>query len=75
MSEHTRERVWTDADILQAMRTACAKAPSQAQWARSIGMTPSFVNDILNQRRPVNAAAANAVGFCKRVTFHQMEQS
>lgn len=40
-----------DPDPIIVLRTACATAGSQAAWARSVGLSPQYVTDLLAGRR------------------------
>lgn len=73
MFDHTQSLVCTEAQILHELRAACVSAGSQAKWARKVGLTPAYVNDVLTERRIVSEAIVNALGFVRRVTYTRIE--
>ena len=57
----------TDADVYGRIRRAISLAGSQKAFAEGLGVTPAFVNQVLNAKRPVPDAMLRRVGL-KRVT-------
>ncbi|NBO66546.1 MAG: transcriptional regulator [Acidobacteria bacterium] len=49
------------------LRRACREAGNQSAWAMQHGLTPQYVSDVLNVRRPITDNILHALGL-KRVT-------
>lgn len=56
-------------DMIAILRSACATAGTQAAWAAKHGFSPAYVSDVLNGRRDMSEALANALGFLREVRF------
>lgn len=52
-----------DPDPCTALRAACAAAGSQAAWARSVGVSPQRVTDLLSGRRAFYPAILARLGL------------
>jgi DNA-binding transcriptional regulator YdaS (Cro superfamily) len=44
-------------------------APNQAAWARSHGISPAYVSDVINGRREPGPAILDALGIERVVTY------
>ena len=60
------------ADLIAILRSECARAGGQLAWARRVGFSPQYVNDVLRGRRDVSEAMANALGFVREVRFRPL---
>ena len=59
------------ADIYAELRSACEKAGGQAQWAKSHGVSPQYVCDVLNARRDPGPKILGPLGYQSRVTYYR----
>lgn len=57
----------TKAEVLDAIKAACG--PSRSAWARSLGLSPTYINDVVNGRRPPSKAVLDAIGVEKTVDY------
>lgn len=53
----------------QALKHATGN--SQAQWAREHGISPGYVNDVLNGRREPGKAILEALGLERVVSYRE----
>lgn len=59
-------------DVIERLRVAVDQAGGQRAFARSIGVTAAYVNDMLRGRRSVGAKVLDALGI-ERVVTHRVE--
>jgi DNA-binding transcriptional regulator YdaS (Cro superfamily) len=55
------------------LRKAVDEAGGQSAWARSVMLTPSYVNDVLVGRRDPGPAVLSALGLRRVVTYEVAE--
>lgn len=55
--------------LFARLRDACSAAGSQKAWAERHGLSPSYVNDVLNDRTPPGDAILSALGLRKVVRY------
>lgn len=46
---------------------------SQREAAKSYGVTPQFINDVLRGRREITSRLAEAMGFKRRTVFERVK--
>lgn len=61
--------VGTADDVVRALHDACAELGSQKAWAKRQGISPAYVNDLLQGRREPNDRIAAMLGFERHVIF------
>lgn len=59
----------TESDVVDLLREAVAQAGSVAAWARTAGVSITYVHDVLAGRRPPGGAILDALDVSKVVTF------
>ena len=57
------------ADLVDILRVRCREAGSQKAWAKKHGLSPAYVNDVLQGRREISDNFATMLGFERRVIF------
>ncbi len=57
-------------DVRQLIRSTCAIAGSQSAWAKTIGISPAFLSDVLGGGREPSPAILEPLGL-ERVTMYQ----
>lgn len=55
--------------VLEELRSRVALAGSQAQLALDLGVSPTYICDILHGRRDISATFADLLGFKKVATY------
>jgi hypothetical protein len=70
MTEHL-----TEMQIIPLLAKACEDAGSQRAWAEANGLSPAFVNDVLQGKRAVTARIAGALNYTKFTGFLPKEDS
>lgn len=55
----------TSFDVFCRLSDACKAAGGQAAWARRHDITPTYVNDVLNDRTPPGVKILHALGLKK----------
>lgn len=60
--------------VLSELRKACDDAGSQLAWAEANGLSPSFVSDVLKERRDPSDRLSEALGF-ERVTMYRKRKA
>lgn len=61
--------VGTADDVLSVLRDECTSLGSQKAWAKKQGVSPAYVNDILQGRREISDRVAEMLGFERHVIF------
>ena len=56
-------------DLIDILRVRCREAGTQKQWAKAHGLSPAYVNDVLQGRREISDNFAALLGFERRVIF------
>ena len=51
------------------LRKAIADAGGQSAWAKQVGLTPSYVNDVLLGRRDPGPAVLAALGLRRVISY------
>ncbi len=59
--------------VLDLVRSAIKTAGSQASYAKSIGFSAQYVNDVLQERRDLSESFLAALGL-ERVTTYQFKE-
>lgn len=58
--------------VLKALRRMCIQCGGQRAFARSVGISPSTLADVLNGRKTISARMARLAGFERhRVTVYK----
>jgi len=58
--------------LLDLLRSECAKAGGQAAWAAKNALSPPYVSDVLNRRREPGASILKALGVAKVVAYRRI---
>ncbi|HTF70133.1 MAG TPA: hypothetical protein VK638_46390 [Edaphobacter sp.] len=58
----------TEQNLREIPITACCHAGTQRVWADAHGLSPAFVNDVLQGKRGVTDRIAGALGYVKLAT-------
>jgi hypothetical protein len=61
----TRSLMFDDLEVIQLLRTAIAREGNQDAFARRHSVGRSYLNQILNGRKPINKAVLKALGLRK----------
>jgi transcriptional regulator with XRE-family HTH domain len=64
--------IWTSEQFLTAIRQKCK--PTQKDFAERIGMSPTYISDVLSGRRDISEELANRLGFEKCVLFKRKKK-
>lgn len=56
-------------DMIEVLRVRCRMRGSQKGWAKDHGVSPAYVNDVLQGRREISDNFAALLGFERRVIF------
>lgn len=59
-------------EVCQRLSVACSKAGGQKAWAQTVGVSPSYVNDVLNARREPGQAILDALGLVRVVRYRAL---
>lgn len=59
----------TQDEVRSILLTSCV--PNQGAWAKTKGLAPSYVSDVLNGRRDPSPAILDALGLEKVVTYRK----
>lgn len=65
--------IYTLEDVLGILRTAIGEGGTAAEWAKSQGLSPQYVSDVLNLRRSPGPKLLGALQL-ERVTTYQAKQ-
>lgn len=57
-------------DVIRRLRAAVDQAGGQRAFARAVGVTAAYVNDMLRGRRSVGVKVLDALGIERIVTHH-----
>lgn len=63
------DEVFDAADLIDILRVRCQERGTQKGWAKDHGMSPAYVNDVLQGRREISDNFAALLGFERRVIF------
>jgi hypothetical protein len=56
-------------DLIEILRVRCQERGTQRAWAKDHGVSPAYVNDVLQGRREISDNFAALLGFERRVIF------
>lgn len=56
-------------DLIAILRVRCQERGTQKDWAKDHGVSPAYVNDVLQGRREISDNFAALLGFERRVIF------
>jgi hypothetical protein len=59
--------------MIAILETACREAGSQRAWAEANGLSPAFVNDVLQGKRGVTGRIAEVLGYTKFSGFYKQQ--
>jgi hypothetical protein len=59
----SRARIFDDDDVIELLRAAIEREGNQGAFARRHKIGRSYVNQILNRKKPVNTAILKALGL------------
>ena len=60
-------------DLIEILRVRCQERGTQKAWAKDHGVSPAYVNDVLQGRREISDNFAALLGFERRVYFLSRE--
>ena len=60
----------TEQEVITRLEKAVKAAGGQRQFARSAGLTPAYVNDVLHGRRALADRILSAIGVERRIVYH-----
>lgn len=60
-------------DLIEILRVRCLERGTQKAWAKDHGVSPAYVNDVLQGRREISDNFAALLGFERRVIFFSAE--
>mgnify|MGYP003425451917 FL=1 len=60
-------------DLIDILRVRCQERGSQKGWAKDHGLSPAYVNDVLQGRREISDNFAALLGFERRVIFFDVQ--
>lgn len=63
----------TPDDVLDVLRDECAEMGTQKAWAKKNGVSPAYVNDLLQGRREISDRVAEMLGYERHVIFTKAE--
>ena len=63
----------TAIDPIRVLRDAVIEAGSQKNWAKANGLSPAYVNDLLQGRREPTSAILEALGLEKIVYYRRLD--
>jgi DNA-binding transcriptional regulator YdaS (Cro superfamily) len=55
--------------VRTALAKAVRKAGSQKDFAEKHGLSPSYINDVLRNRREISGRLAKALGYERRIMY------
>lgn len=61
-------------DVCRLIRARCQQAGGQRAWAAAIGLSESYVSDVLNARREPGESILRALGLAKVVRYVEMRK-
>lgn len=61
----------TEADVLGLIKREVEKAGSVASWARHVGISPSYVHDVLCGRRQAGSKVLEAVQVERSISYRR----
>jgi len=64
----------TEEQVYQHLMSAIEQAGGQRPFARLLGVTPSYINDVVNKRRLISDRILAAVGIERTVTVTYREK-
>lgn len=56
-------------EVLNRLRDSVNAAGGQREFARKVGLTPAYVNDVLHRRRALADRILAAIGVERKVTY------
>ncbi len=59
----------TEEEVYRHLLGAIDQAGGQRPFARQLGVTPSYINDVVNKRRLMSDRILGAIGIKRVVTF------
>jgi DNA-binding transcriptional regulator YdaS (Cro superfamily) len=59
--------------VLALLRRQCDEAGGQAAWAKAVGVSPSYVSDVLVGRREPGAGILRHLGLVRVVTYRKVK--
>ena len=65
--------LFTNDDILAKIKASCAEAGSQRAWAERLGLSASYVTDVLKGRRRPGGSMLDAIE-CERVEGYRKKR-
>ena len=58
-------------DIYAKLRTLCRDAGGQAAWSKKAGVSPAYISEVLNGRKPLGPKILAAVGYRAVTTYER----
>lgn len=57
--------------IISILKKECEKSGSQKAWAKANGLSQAYVCDVLQGKRGIGAAIANALGYRQIISYRK----
>lgn len=71
----TKRMSWlTEAEIRLRLMLEADAAPTRAEFAEALGVTPSTISMMINGRRPVSETVARALGFKRQFIYIPIQE-
>lgn len=61
-------------DVLELVSIEIKNDGSQAAFAKRIGFSPQYINDVLQRRRALSESFLEAIGLEKIIAYRRMEK-
>lgn len=62
-------------NLLLRLRAGVHRAKSQRAYAKALGISPAYLNDLLHGRRKVSATIARKLGFVRETTYREANRA
>ncbi|GGD87305.1 hypothetical protein GCM10011390_02520 [Aureimonas endophytica] len=63
--------LFTDDDVRSFIRIECRRVGSRAAWCREVGLSPSYVGDVVSGRRAPGETMLTALGLRRVVGYEE----
>ncbi len=63
---------YSHAEMVERVRRLVGRCSNQTEAARELGTSPTYLSDILNERRDISEALAKKCGYRREVRFYRI---
>ena len=63
----------TQSELLDIIRQRVEQSPSKAEFARGLKISPQYLNDILNESRPISDEVARKLGYTLEKVYRKLD--